>query len=897
MPQRDWNEYVRRHLPHLGLRPEREVDVISELAAEFEQAYQDALGAGQSEAEAAALAETHVRDWNRLASELRAANQPPSPQPPREAAGPGWSGLLHDIRYALRTLRLNPVFAAIAILTLAFGIGGNTAIFTVVDHIVLRGLPYPDAGRLMNIEHTKVDQPEIDPWCAIDNLLDFRRRSQSFESISGISPVWNVVLAGDGVTERLESLYVSSTFFPMLGVRPALGRLFAEDEDQRAQPSPVAILSHAFWMRRFGGSTSVIGKGIRLDGSIATVVGVLPEDFRWLGEPLTGTATNIDIWMPLASNQLARSPRTLRFLKVTGKLKPGISPQQAQDEVRRIGAKLTSEFAEANGNLNFAGVLLETRITGRLRPAVYLLLVTIGFVLLMASANVANLLLTRVTMRNREIAVRIALGASWSRLLRQLVVESTVLAAFGGLLGLGLAQALVRLILAYGPPSALQASRIGLDWRALLFTSSIVITTALLAGLLPAWRALTGNAAGAVVREGRGTGRNNRKVRALLAATQVTIALVLLIGSGLLIRSFLRVLAIDPGFDAHNVLSISTQLPPGYSNPEQRAVLHQELLDRLRGTAGVVNAGEVSRLPMLGQNLASLLEIEGVDTGGHPPEVEFRAATPGYFPTLGVPLLAGRLFDDRDSNQLRVLLIDELTAKRYFAGADPVGKRVRFLADRNAPWFTVIGVVGSIRHFGLEADPRPTIYRPAEINPLFAPVLVIRTASDPAALTQQLSQVVRSIHADMPVYNVYLMEQLVARSTAERRFLMWLITAFSIGALLLAGIGVYGAISQSVVQRTQEIGVRMALGAAPSQVMGLVFGEYLQIGAPAIVAGLALAWIGARLGQKLLFQVQPHDALVFGGAVLSILLLGAIACYAPALRATRVDPLISLRDS
>ncbi|MBZ5729066.1 MAG: ABC transporter permease [Acidobacteriia bacterium] len=886
----DWNAYVRRNLPELGLSPERENEIAAELADQFEQAWQEALRAGLGEAEAADRARSHVRDWAALAAELRAAERPAEPPLAPEPKGPVLAGLGHDVRYACRTLRRNPVFAGIAMVTLAFGIGGNTAVFTVVDHVALRSLPYPHPERLMEIDHTRPDQPEVDPWTAIDNLLDFRQRTRAFESIAGISPVWSNVLTGAGEPERLETLYASAALFPMLGVQPAIGRLFTPEDDNRAQPRQVAVLSYGFWQRRFGGSRGVPGKTLRLDGSAVTVVGVLPQDFRWRGDPLAGTATAIDLWMPLAANQLARSPRTLRFLKVVGRLRRGVTSAQGREEVRRIGGQLTAEYPDANGNLSFAGVALEAKLAARLRPAVYLLLATVGFVLLMASANVANLLLARAESRRREIAVRLSMGASATRLLRQLLTESAVLTVAGGALGFALALVLVRLILAYGPPALVQTVPISLDGRALLFTSAIAIVTAVLAGLVPAWRAISGSPA-AVLREGRNITAGNRAVRWALATAQVTIALALLIGSGLLIRSFLRVLAVDPGFEPRNVASVSTQVPDGAG----RLNVYHTVRDRLLATPGVRSVGAVSRLPMLGQNLASLLYIEGQDTAGHPPEVEFRAATASYFPTMGIPLRAGRLFDERDPANLPVLLIDEITARRYFP-ANPVGRRIRFLADGNGPWYTVIGVVGATRHFGLEADPRPTIYRRAELNPLGAPIFVVRTAGDPGPMLQTLARVVRTAYGNMPAYNVFAMEQLVARSTAERRFLMWLLTAFAVAALLLAGIGIYGAISHSVAERTHEIGVRMALGAAPGDVLRLVFHEGLRIAGVGIVLGVGLGWAAAMLGRKLLFGVRPNDLPVFAAATGTLILFAALACYAPARRAARVDPLVTLRE-
>lgn len=891
-----WTAHVRRHLPTLGLRPEREADIIAELAAEFEDAYHEALRSGLDAPEARRHAEHHVRDWTALAAEYRAANTvdtAPSLPPPGAPASFA-SGLWHDVRYALRSLRLNPAFAFLAIFTLAFGIAGNTAIFTIVDHIALRGLPYPNAHRLLTIEHTKTDQPEVDPWCSIDNFLDLRRRTKSFDTLNAISPLWNVVLTGDGDTERLEALYVSSGFFEMLGVTPAAGRLFTTHEDDRVHPTQVALLSHGFWTRRFAASPTAIGKTIRLDNSAVTIIGVLPANFRWLGEPLAGTASVPDLWMPLAANQLARSPRTVRFLKVTAKLHPSVPTVAAQREIATIGAALTNEFASANGGLQFAAVPLETRTHGPLRPAVYLLLATIGFVLLMASANVANLMLAKVTARTRELSVRIALGATTTRIVRQLLTESAVLATLGAIAGLAISHVLIQAIAAAAPPALLHNAHIAIDARALLFTTAIACLSALLAGIIPAWKAIAGNLA-TEMRYGRGSTRSHHRVRTALSTAQVAIAIVLLTASGLLLRSLLHVLSIHPGFDAERVVSISTQLPPDAA-PRQRTTIYNAIRDALLATPGVTSVGAVSRLPMLGQNLGSQLHIEGQPVDTHPPEVEYRAATASYFTTMGIPLQAGSMFEDRDTPTRLELIIDSLTAQRFFPATDPIGKRVRFLADRNGPWFTIIGVVGATRHFGLEADPRPTIYRHTSINPLGAPIFVIRTAADPTPLTQTLARTVRQTHGNMPTYNIFSMRQLIHRSTAQRRFLMWLVSAFAGAALLLAAIGVYGAISQSVLQRTREIGVRVALGATTTTVLRMVFAEGLRILTLGSAIGLFVAWCVATLGRNLLFQVRPYDPLVFLASFTTIALCAALACFLPARRATHIRPLEALRN-
>ncbi|MDX2151102.1 MAG: ABC transporter permease [Bryobacteraceae bacterium] len=879
----NWKEYVRAHLPALPVGPEREEEIVSELANQFEEACQEALRAGLDENAARLRAEEQVRDWNTLAAELRHAERRTPPPP--------MSGFAQDLRFSLRTLRRNPVFAAVAVVTLAFGIGANTAIFTVVDHIALRGLPYPDGHRLIDIEHRPEREPEAEPWCAIENFLDFSKRATTFDAVAAVSPVWNVVVDTGGEIERLETLFVSASFFPMLGVQPVAGRLFTADDDNRAQPGKVAVLSYALWQRRFGGAPDAVGRTVRIDNQAVTIIGVLPAGFRWRGEPVAGTATDIQLWAPLATNQLARSPRTLRFLKVTGRLRPGVTVEAAQAETRSISDALAAEHPAANKPLRFTAVPLAAKVTGRLRPALYLLLGAIGFVLLMVSANVANLLLARAATRTRELAIRVAIGASTFRLLRQLLTESLVIAVFGGVAGIAAAYVFLRLILAAGPPALLGGIPISVDWRALAFTAAVVLLTALLAGLWPALRAIQFN-----VREGRGITRGDRAARATLAAAQVSIALVLLVGAGLLLRSLVRVLEIPPGFDTRNLVSISTQVPSDATAPQSRINIYNTIRRELLATPGVQSVAAVSRLPLLGATITSQLHIEGRPHEGAPPEVEFRAATPGYFAAMAIPVRAGRPFEESDAADARIVIIDELVAKRHFPGEDPVGKRIRWGADSTSIWFTIVGVVGGVRHFGLESEPPATIYRPAAMNPLYSPIFVIRTEADPLPLLPALTRIVRTAHGRMPAYNVFSMEQLVARSTAQRRFLASLITIFAVAALLLACLGIYGTVSQSMAERTQEIGVRVALGASRADLLRLVGREAARIALPGLLLGLPAGFAAARLGRQLLYQIEPTDAAVFAVAAATLLVSVALACYIPARRAMAVDAVDALRQ-
>ncbi len=884
----DWRRLVRERLPALHVPPERESEIVTELALQLEQAYADAVAGGAGEEEALRRALAQLGDWNKLGRGIDVSER---------RAGFAAGGL-HDLRYALRFFRRNPVFTAIATLTLGFGIGGNTAIFTMVDSLVLRAIPYPAPERVMAIETRKAQQPEIDPWTSAPDFFDFREQSRAFSSIAAISPVWNVVMTGRGRAEQLDALYVSAEFFPMLGVNAAVGRTFAPEEDRRAQRSNVVVLSHGFWQRRFGGGRDAIGQSLNLDGGTYTVIGVLPAEFRYVGAPLAGSATEIAVWFPLASNQLAGSARFLRYLKLAARLRDGVTPAQGREEARRLGAALSVQYPEFDRGFEWDARPLSEQVTGKLRVSMLLLLGTVGFVLLMACANVANLQLARAAVRQREIAVRVALGAGAYRLTRQLLTEGLVLAAVGGAVGLPLAYAGLKLLIAVGPEGLLHAREIRLDGRALLFTSAAVLACAVLAGLPPAWRLVRSQIGSALRKSGRGLAGGHR-VRAALVSTQVAVALVLLVGAGLLVRSFLLLLDVNPGFDGQNVATISTQMPAGASTPALRTTLYRAIRDKLLAVPGVVNVAAVSRLPMMGQNLGSWAFVEGKSVPGQPGfEVEYRVATPSYFATMGIPLRAGRYFDEHDdANASAVLLINETMARKFWPGENAVGKRLKLSSTpERAPWITVVGVVGDVRHFGMDMEPRAEVYRPHAVNPLGAPILVIRTSTDAAALKSTLSAAVRSVDAEIPTYNEFVMRELVERSTTQRRFVMLLLAGFAVAALLLAGVGIYGTVSQAVAQRTQEIGVRMALGASRGAVLRLVFGEGLRMMAAGLAAGGAAAAGLAWLMRGMLFEVRPLDPVAFVAAVTTLAAFGAAACYVPARRATQVDPAIASRQ-
>jgi predicted permease len=879
---RDWRTVVALRLPHAA------DSVVSELSEHLEQAYADGLAAGLSEDEAAARAEARLLDWRGIEREIRHSER---------RAGP-FSGLLQDLRQSLRFFRTNPGFAAIAVATLAFGIGGNTAIFTMADALALRGLPYPEANRLMAVESYWTKQPEIEPWTSTLDLFDLRSRAKSFTSIAAIGPIWNDILAGPRGAERLETLYVSANFFPLLGAHAELGRTFDESEDRGIGGKPVAVLSHAFW-QRMGARRDILGRAITINGAAFTVIGVTPSGFRYLGEPLAGKVSNIDVWMPLGVNPIVGTPRGLRFLKLVAQLRPGVTPETADAEVRGIGQSLGRQFPASNENIGMRGATLESRVSGPHRVTAMLLLGAVGFVLLMACANVASLLLARAAVRRKDAAVRAALGASRYRLLRQLLAEGFVMALAGGAAGLALAYAGVRLLASAAPGGFIAGGALRLDWRSFAFTAAAVFLCTLAAGLPPAWSALSRDLQDALRQAGRGLTRANHRLRASLVVLEVATALALLAGAGLLIRSFTHVLDISPGFDAHNLLTISTQMPTSAARPEQREAIYRRMRDNLLGVPGVTNVEAVSRLPLSGVTLGTSVLVEGRPrVSGSGPDVEYRRSTPGYFAAMHIPLLRGRLFDEHDRPSAGPLaVISESMERGLWHGESAIGQRVKLGPEPDRlPWTTIIGVVGDVRHYALDAAAPATVYAPYAESPFSAPLVVIRTREGAGDLLPALEAKIRATDPNIPVYGMTSMEAMVDRSTAQRRFVMSLLTGFAIAALLLAAFGVFGAVSQSVAQRTQEIGLRMALGSSPREAVAMVFCD-----------GMKLAWIGAALGlaaaagltrllRSLLFEVQPLDPLSFAGAALTLLAFAALACYLPARRATRVDPLIALRQ-
>jgi putative ABC transport system permease protein len=796
--------------------------------------------------------------------------------------------LLQDLRYGLRVLTKNPGFTLVAVLTLALGIGANSAIFSIVNTVLLRPLPYVDPERIVLVWHNnRVSNVERD-FVSYQNFQDFHKQNQSFERMAAATAVWSSVLMTDEGPERVSAQYASASLFPLLGVPPMRGRAFLETEDQPGQPR-VVVLSHRLWQSRFASDPDVIGKTLTLDNVSATVVGVMPPGFRFLHE--------VDLWVPLAQNLIINRGRAVRIVTPFGRLRPGVSLDQARTEMATLARQLEQQYPDSNTGLSATVVSLNEQIAGKIRPALLLLLGVVGFVLLIACANVANLMMTRAAARQKEIAVRVALGAGRARLVRQLLTESVALSAVGGAVGLLLAVWGMDVVRKFGQARVPRVDELTIDGWVLVFTLGLSLLTGILFGLVPALQLSKTNLHESLKEGGRGTlGAGRSRMRSSLVVAEIALALVLLTGAGLMLKSFARVLDVDPGFNADKVLTVQIGLPPSYSQPAQRLTFYQQLFARLEALPGVEAAGGTTRLP-LREGVSTKLEVEGHPVAaGERPEVEFRRASVNYFRAMGIPLRQGRTFAEQDGPDAQpVVVINEEAARRIWPGEEPVGKRVRFLGTTQEPWSTVIGVIGNIKHFGLDTEARPEVYITFAQGPPVTPLLAIRTSVDPSSVIAAIRRELRSLEPRLVMYNFAPMTELVTESLTERRFNTLLIGLFAVLALVLAAVGVYGVMSYLVRQRTHEIGIRMALGAERREVLKLVMGQGLMLALVGVAIGLGAAFALTRLMSSLLFGVSATDFVTFGGISLLLMVVSLLACYVPARRATKVDPMVALR--
>jgi putative ABC transport system permease protein len=807
--------------------------------------------------------------------------------------------LLNDLRYALRSIRKDPAFCAAAVLTLALGIGANTAIFSVIERVLLRPLPYKDPARLVRLWNTYPPVIPQGPNSAGD-FHDFQQRAQAFSGMAAfINTPRGLNLTGSGEPQRVEYGYMTSGLLPLLGMEPAAGRNF-NPEDDRAPASFTLLISHHLWETRFGLDPSVVGRALTLDGRGYTVVGVLPEELR--------LADGKDVWMPIG--QYDPGPDTYRFheFNTVARLKPGIGIDQARAELTDLNHQQQQAFPVTHKNFGLVVEALQDSAAAKMRPALLVLFGAVGLVLLVACANFVNLLTMRNAARDRELAVRAALGAGRTRLLRQLLAESLLLSLMGGVLGVFLATAGLRVLATLAPPDLTGMNETGLNLWVLAFTLAISVLSGIGSGLIPALQMLNPDLHGSLKEGMRATGAaGGHTVRRVLVVCEIALAIVPLIGAGLLIRSFERLLEVDPGFRHDHILAMELdRAQPSLAEfnrmtPEQRIALareqstrYDELIDRIRTLPGVTAAGGVSVLP-LGSTIASAsrFAVEGqpIPEDGTRPLAETRNVSPGYFAAMGIPVHRGRLLDDHDYGSQNIV-VNETLAQRFWPGGDALGKRIDFCSLTPQPcWATIVGVVGNVHQYGLEGAPTMDTYGAAG----WSRYTVIRTASDPAALSRTAIAEIHKFDPDLPVTHSMTLDSLLAESVSPRRFSMFLLGLFAALALLLAAIGVYAVMSYAVRLRTREIGVRMALGARPRNICGLIVGT----GARLVVAGTVLGLAGAsavtKLLSSLLYGVTATDPLTFSAVALLLGSVALVACYIPARQAMNVDPITALR--
>jgi putative ABC transport system permease protein len=894
---RDWHAFVRGRLRLPDLAPEREARIVREVASQLEDLYRDGVARGASEAEADARTAAHIADWPRLAADLQRADRSHvKPRVDRLVAAIEhrpverrsllmFAHTLRDTRYALRQLVKAPAFTIVAVATLALGIGATTAIFSVVNSVLLRPLPYPQSDRLVRV-HEVVPQYGLFS-VAPGNVPDWQRQNRVFDGLAAYNPASATLLRAEG-PERLQGALVSWNLFQILGAAPAIGSSFTPEQDKPGAHD-VVIISDAMWRNRFGADRGVIGSAINLNGAPVTIIGVMPARFYF-------PSRTAEFWRPLAI--APNAGRGGHFLGVVARLKPGVTVQQADADMKTIAEGLARQYPASNAGESARVVLLQEQIVGAIRPALLTLFAAVGLVVLIACANVANLLLVRAAVREKEIAIRAALGANRWHLVAQVLAESVVLAIVGGALGVGIAYLGLPVILKLSAGSIPRAGDVAIDWHVLLFAAAASIVTGLLFGLAPAWQS-TRAGIGAVLKEGgrSSTAVGGRWLRSGLLVVEVALSIVLLTGAALLLRSFDRLTNVAPGFDPSRVLAYRVSLPQKqYADDQHVTAFYDALLEKLATQPNVRAAALVQTLPMQGDYVLAF-DVRGRAAAApdRSPSANYRAVSADYFATLGVPLLKGRTFarSDRTASQ-PVAVVDQAFVDKYFPQEDPIGQGLH-IGNGNKHFFDVVGVVGNIHYAGLDAVPAPTMYVPIPQDTFSTVWVVERTDGNPSQLAASAREAVRDIDPLLPTYSMSPLSEVVQGSVAPRRFSMVLLGTFAAIALFLAAVGLYGVVAYSVQQRTREIGLRMAIGAAPRDVVGMVVGGAMKLALVGVILGLAGAAVFARLAASLLFEVTPSDPVSYAATSAVLFTVAMIACCAPARRAARVDPIAALQ--
>src|SRR5262245_4031383 len=806
--------------------------------------------------------------------------------------------LWQDLRQGARSLFKQPTFTIVAVVTLALGVGANTAIFSVVHAVLLQSLPYPDADRLVMVWETRRSNPSGQNVINMGNFFDWKEQNRVFEDMAAFGGA-SVNLTGDGEPEKIPSQIATANLFNVLGVNPIMGRTFAPEEGKPGQPG-VAVISFGLWQRRFGGDPRIIGRKLNLSGAETTVIGVMPAGFNWHVNASSITTKMAEIWLPWQIEEQNR-PRRGRGAMAVARIKPGFSLEQAQAEMSAIHDRIAQQYPEFNANWTVNLVPLRAQFAGKIRLALLTLLGAVGMVLLIACANVANLLLARASGRQREVAVRAALGAGRGRIIRELLTESLLLAGLGGLAGMALAWWGTDLLVSLAPPELLNLPRVKINAAVLGFTLGISLLTGVIFGLAPAFEATRINLHESLKEGGKsiGGGMRSHRLRNSLVVLEVAMALVLLVCAGLLIRSFARLQSVDPGFNAHNMLTMRVSLP-GRKYSEDRKVIDffRQASAQMKSLPGVESVGAVSFLPFAGPHAGTGVVIEGrpklppgqgLITGVIVTDVN-------YFHAMQIPLKRGRLFTDQEATEMRhVVIINEAFARANFPNEDPLGKRVVIdMKDDNKPC-EIIGVVGDSKHMNLDAEVKPMSYWPHPELVYSGMTFVIRTRGDAAAVTSAARNIIRALDPEQPVADARTMESLIGTSVARARFNTLLLTIFALVALLLAGVGIYGVMAYSVAQRTHEIGVRMALGARAGDVLSLVVRRGMMLATCGVAIGVVASFALTRLMTTLLFNVSATDPLTFVGIPLLLAFVAMMACLIPARRAAKVDPMVALR--
>ncbi len=795
-----------------------------------------------------------------------------------------------DLRYGVRMLWRAPGFTAIAVFALALGVGANTAIFSVVNAVVLRPLPFPDAARLVWFDGALPAKGVKESSLSKPDYLDWRKEADVFADTTAFVEGSAILSGEDGEPERVPRGVVTASFFPTVGVNPMLGRALSA-EDELPGSELVTVLSYGLWQRRFGANPKVVGSKMTLSGRSVTVVGVMPAGFDYPG--------GAQVWSPLR-NSADDVKRDNRYLHVLARLKPTVTLEGAQTQIDTISGRLGQQYPETNGGWTAHLTGLQERTTSGVRSSLLLLFGAVGFVLLIACANVANLLLARATARRKEIALRTALGAGRLRIIRQLLTESLLLAMLGGVAGLILSLFLTDLLVAISPADVPRLDEITLDARVLGFTVGVVTLVGLLFGIAPAMQASKTELNEALKEGGRSSTEGRNRLRALLVVSEVALSLLLLVGAGLLIKSFVLLRDVPPGFDPKNVLTMRISLPAArYAEPQQQANFYRELMERTRVLPGVEAAGATLSLPLGGSKFSvgrsfvregrALATEESQDT-------DYFVATPDYFKAMRVPLKAGRTFTERDTADApQVVVVNESLARRVFPGEDPIGKHLTVWRDEKFAR-EIIGIVGDVKSSTLDAEVNSQIYVPHAQDAGWGGLsLAVRTKGEPEALTAGVRSAVLSIDKNLPVFDIKTMDDVLANSVANNRLVMLLFSVFALFALLLATVGIYGVIAYSVARRTHEIGIRMALGAQASDVLRLIVGQGMLLALIGVGLGLLGAFAVTRVMESQLYGVSATDPLTFAIVASMLAAVALVACYIPARRATKVDPMIALR--